>query len=331
MKQARLWLWTSLTVAVVAPAWAMSPQNQQWEQEYRQRVVLHAQQLAARGGAEDLYLAVMLTAGVGIDPTTVGQASELKGMREQWLERALAAPGNSLIVSRAALAHCKTDTACEQARAHWQALGVDDAGAWLLPGASGEIDEAAWAAAATSGRYLSNFEVELPALLRASADWEPPAPPARIAGLTPDVPVSGRDMLAVMAVATLAATQDIPVKAINQCRAAADSPRQQQCRAIFAVMADSPTLVQASLGTSIRAGLATDPADQRHWQQRQRELAWVVEQGVALLNEQPAHAFLQQACAKGERVAWQELLAQADIAPQPPADWQPNSPEVAGR
>lgn len=322
------WL-ASLVVAIAAPVSASASETVTWQQFERQ-VVAQAHELAASERAEDRYLAARLTTAVAIDASTGDQLPELKHQREQWLQQAFTAPGESLIVARAALGQCKIEAACEKARAHWQALDVADAGAWLMPNAAGEISEAAWAAAAASGRYLSDYELELPALLRASAAWTLPAPPAGMAGLAPDVPVSGRDMLAVVAVATLAATHDLPMKVINQCKtAAAGSLRQRQCRSILEAMADSPTLVQASVGTAIRTQLASDPADQQYWQQRRRELAWLIEKSTPLLNRQPVYDYVLRASREGERATTQALLAEAGIAPVPAADWQPYSTKVA--
>ena len=331
MKPVCLGLALTLGIVAAVAAQPRAADVQQWQQQYDRAVLDQAGQLAASGRAEDLYLAARLTTATGIDSTSGVQDSEIQHSREQWLQQAFAAPGDSVIVARAALGRCGSQDECARARARWQALGVADAAAWLVPNAAGEISEAAWASAAAADRYLSDYELELPALLRASADWTLPAPPAGIAGFPADVAVSGRDILAVTTVATLAATVDVPMATSKQCKAATAPQRLQQCRSILETMADSPTLAQASVGTALRFKLATDVADAQHWQQRRRELAWVSEQGAPLIEQQPVYDYVLRASQQGESATMRALLVEAGIAPAPAAHWQPYSAQLVGK
>ncbi len=329
MKQGRGWALCAL-LAVVAPVLASPPLEPAWERGFDGRVLAHARDLARQGGAENLYLAWRLTTTTDLDANGI-QAPELENVRGQWLQQALAAPGDSLLVARAALLHCSTDSDCRQASANYQRLGGDDAGAWLRGDAAGHIDEASWAVAAASGRYLSSVEVELPAVLQASAGWDllPPPPGTALDGLA----YSGQDVLAATAFAalTIDTLHDPSMAVVRQCQAAEPgSLRDQQCRAIFEALAASPTLAQANLGAALRASLATNADDHAQWQQRHRALEWLFQHGVPLVGKQPVHAFLQQVAARGERAAWEEQLLQAGIPLQPPAGWEPELPPTAG-
>ena len=122
MKQGRGWGLFAL-LAVVAPVLASSPLEPAWERGFDGRVLAHAWDLARQGGAENLYLAWRLTTTADLDSNGI-QAPELENVRGQWLQQAMAAPGDSLLVARAALLRCSTDSDCRQASANYQRQGA---------------------------------------------------------------------------------------------------------------------------------------------------------------------------------------------------------------
>lgn len=336
--------WAMLAGSALAAPAAPTPsapsieaQERAWQQGYRQAMATHLQRLAASGDPRQLYAAALLVP-VALQDADDERAAELDGWRQEWLDAALRRGADNPLLARAAVARCLSADPCDASEAvrTLQEAAQADLAAQLQLMVYGqrhmrtELADQAWQAAARATRYGDGFSEVLALLNAATADVElpPMTPELAVALKQGEDPATPQGVLQVHLFAIAAAHWNPGLKtALDACpdsRMDDDPVLARQCRAVFGLMAESGSLLGSRLGTNKMIGLAADEAGQARWLHRQRELQWLTQQTLAILQRQAVPpGYLQWVAEAGEVGAMRQLLAQHGIAPKPAADWSP--------
>lgn len=227
--------------------------------------------------------------------------------------------GQNPLLAHIALISCPQVADCPRAQllAVTEALAAGDANLQLMrltlsPAAD---QPALWEAVSQAERFGDGLQLALALLLRSTE----PLPATQAVQQLRLQQVTGQAAAAAMP-SLHAFAQRCPV-------AVEVTAHVLQCRRVAALMADSPSLLTAGLGTGLMGRLALDPAQRAYWAGRYRQLQWLTQAGNAVLaaGHQDAR-FVQDWSQLGDRQAYANLLQRAGLPAQPPARWQPGMP-----
>ena len=227
--------------------------------------------------------------------------------------------GQDPLLAHIALISCPQLPECPRAEllAVTEALAAGDANLQLmrLQLADPAQQPALWEAVSQAERFGDGHQLALALLLRSTE----PLPATQAVQQLRLQSVTGQAAAAAMP-SLRAFAQRCPV-------AVEVTAHVLQCRRVAALMADSPSLLTAGLGTGLMGRLALDPAQRAYWAGRYRQLQWLTQAGNAVLaaGHQDAR-FVQDWSQLGDRQAYANLLQRAGLPAQPPARWQPGMP-----
>lgn len=232
------------------------------------------------------------------------------------LAASLPGAGSDALLAAAALQACTQLPQCpvQQVLALTAALAADDARLQLLRLALVEDgqQDALWEAASNASHFDDGLQASLRALLAATDST---------LGTAASAAQRARHVSAVAGI-------DLPDYRLlsRHCPPATQVTAQVlQCRKLLALLADSPSVISASIGAARIRAQALDPAQAEYWAQRARQLEWM----AAAISElpDPMLAQWQQSSAQlGERQAITELLHRRGLAVMPPAGWNRRLP-----
>lgn len=304
-----------------------------WQQMHRESVRTLVRQLSARGDAESLLDAALLSplACYGTEDCAAVMAE-----RARLLDRAARlAPDDPLIAFLMADA-CTTMGDCPAAYRRLATQDPDNLHAYLgllhetvLAGDPAQVDRTLQAAAAASSYdpYTAALIAELESILQRL-----PAPStavmaemAEVGGIGGPIDAAGARLMHAMGVSmgvTIPPLQSLlqtcGVDGVRQV-----PTRRAPCMAIFARMAGAGTVLARSVGLTRMVALTVGTAEAAHWRERLREFAWVQERFLQLPVQKLGIADLRLQVEQGEWAMMHALLLRHGIALQPPTDWVP--------
>jgi len=307
-----------------------APASQPEAPDFHAPLLERARELAASGRPLELLVASRLAYSqeLGSCPRASGQPCQ----SDVWLGQAIREGSEQPLIARAAVSRCIHTKHCDIAAAiqTLRTREADDAVAqlllWRLAVVRGNDDEAAlaWARVTQATRYVDEYAEGLDVLDRMTRGLLLPLPDDAVQS-SPD-----EARLTLVYALTAAFSTQALVDLQRQCPAPADASRSAGCRHLLTLMANSREVLASSYGSARMQVYALDAAEREHWQQRRREVAWVLEKASALLSggteRGPApdmQEYLRQSVESGELGAMRQLLAANHIQAKPPADWQP--------
>lgn len=286
-----------------------------------------AKHLAATGKPLELLIASRLALPAELSALARSPAAPTQS--DAWLAEAIALGSDKPMIARAAANRCIVTGQCDIPIAinTLQTREGDEAVAQLLLWRMAVAREDAGAAAAAWGRVVQSSRVvdefaEVVGLLdRMTGGIQPPLEWAE--------PGRDSETLRFTMVYSLAAfwiPSLVPVH--RECPAKKGTEPKHGCAQLAALMADSTSPLISSVGISKMESYAQEEAERKRWQERKRQLDWVIENAIALQGEEatPApvdpHDYLRWISETGELPAMRRSLAAQGVAAQPPADWQ---------
>ena len=295
-----------------------------------------AAELAASGEARELAFAATLLPLAGRNPpdgaVPGGDAPSRAVPRDprvaQWRQLASARAGSDALANILLLqGDSRTaDAARGQALERWQRLEPDNLAPRLYAG-----DADAWLPQAGAYARLDMHYYEQLRWIQAALAAHPPQANERAmfggADVAPD------EAAAIAAAGIMAAVAMPGLRALSEACSGdaldAAPTRRADCRHVGRVAADT---ADTSLGTSIGIGLlqatAATPAQRADAQERRRSHDWRMIQWGRAATSQPDDGaaqfvrLLRDPAVRGERDLVDRVLAEARIAPQPPAGWE---------
>jgi len=320
---------------------AGQPSNAQYEAWAQERTQL-GRAIAASGRPRSLYAAWLLA------PLSVNLGSgksDYSPEADAWFARAVRTGAGDPLIAQAAIGRCVQDDYCdvEQARATLETTDVDDIGSQLLlmqlankrqdPRAA----DLAWQRAARATQYRDPLMALVGLLDDATADQ----PVAALAAASQEQGAAGAKSVDVQRYrveqqfSAAAAHVPFPLREILKRCDAPVGETLAQCRHVLEAMANSGSLLLASIGVARLERLETDTASKAQWQARGRQLQWLSMAGSTLLgSSEPAQSelslseYMQLTRTLGELPAIERLVQAHGMPLQPPADWQPISPKI---
>lgn len=320
---------------------AGQPSNAQYEAWAQERTQL-GRAIAASGRPRSLYAAWLLA------PLSVNLGSgksDYSPEADAWFARAVRTGAGDPLIAQAAIGRCVQDDYCdvEQARATLETTDVDDIGSQLLlmqlankrqdPRAA----DLAWQRAARATQYRDPLMALVGLLDDATADQ----PVAALAAASQEQGAAGAKPVDVQRYrveqqfSAAAAHVPFPLREILKRCDAPVGETLVQCRHVLEAMANSASLLLASIGVVRLERLETDAASKAQWQARGRQLQWLSMAGSTLLgSSEPAQSklslseYMQLTRTLGELPAIERLVQAHGMPLQPPADWQPISPKI---
>ncbi|WP_313319182.1 hypothetical protein [Stenotrophomonas sp.] len=293
-------------------------------------LVQRANELAATRKPLELLIASLLAKPA--EASAMASPSSTPSQSDAWLAQAIALGSDQPVIARAAVSRCISSGQCDIPVAinTLRTQEADDAVAqlllWQMAVREGDASAAAsaWARVAQASRVEDEYAQYLGLLDRMTIGMRLPIEGAD-PGMDPDEP---RQTMLYALAAALTVTWLAPVH--RECPATKGVVPKQGCLRLAALMADSTSALVSSFGISKMKGYALDETEQKRWQERKRQLDWLIHSAAALQgtgsNATPTEAqhYLRWISENGELPAMRQLLAVHGVATQPPTDWQPS-------
>ncbi len=270
---------------------------------------------------------------------------------DERLLRAYRIGSNEPLIAAAMVERCIRTGKCEvdEAVAALQNGDADNAGSQLLLMRLAEYrkdpveTQKAWERAAQAKSYRDPVTATTGLLAEATEDvaW-PPSDPAKLEAWVRD-PKSQDTEHERLVTVHWTALNLLPNDARQVSEACMlpelGAEKNQQCRHLLTVLADSNSLTMARLGAARMAALELDEVAKAEWSARYRELEWLHSVSNHLLGEsgEKPNAKVSEVelvrlwIERGELLMAQHVLTSCGVALRPPADWKvppPTQPDT---
>lgn len=321
---------------------AEQPSNAQYEAWAQERTQL-GRAIAASGRPRSLYAAWLLA------PLSVNLGSgksDYSPEADAWFARAVQTGAGDPLIAQAAINRCVRDDYCdvvEQARVTLETADVDDIGSQLLlmQLASKRKDpraaDLAWQRAAGATQYRDPLMalVELLHDATAGRSMAAPASSSQGQGAAGAKPFDVQRYHVEQLFSAAAVHVPFPLReTLKRCEAPGGET-MAQCRHVLETMANSASLLLASIGVAQLERLETDSASKAQWQARGRQLQWLsfgvsalIDGSASVQSKLPLSEYMQLTRTLGELPAIKRLAQAHGLPLQPPTDWQPTTPTM---